>query len=114
MGFPLMPMPVIFPRGPSATASPASVTGYGTGISIPSGYSHVTVTGGTATAYLWEKVSGGNILIASANSSSTNFTAGAMAPEATRTAVFRCKVTLSDGKIIYTNNVSVSISRAPM
>lgn len=115
MGFPLMPIPVVASKkGPVAVASPASVSGYGTGSTITSGYVHVTVTGGTVTSYLWEKVSGANIIVVNANVASTYFSAGAMAPEAIRKAVFRCKVTLSDSSIIYSNNVSITIERAPL
>lgn len=100
--------------GPSAVASPASLSVTASSSPINSYTTSCGVLGGTATSFLWERVSGSTSMTINTPNSSSTYFRSIVAPEATVSAVFRCKVTLSTGEVIYSNNVSVSLTRNPL
>jgi hypothetical protein len=67
----------------------------------------VTAAGGSPTyTYLWEKVSGDTLTVSNSTSASTTFSKfGAVI----YTAVYRCKVTDSEGTIAYSANVYITL-----
>jgi hypothetical protein len=106
----------------SAVSSPgyasASAPPNATAFSLTSSAETCVITGGIPTfTYLWEIVSG-SIMINSPTSATTDFTAdfgstaypSGFVGESNQTAVVRCKVTDSSSSIVYTQDVTVSIT----
>lgn len=87
----------------TATASPASVTGFAAlagSATITTNSTTVTPSGGSAPyTYAWAKNSGtgGTWSIASATSDTTKFTCSGVAGDTDYTAIFRCTITDATG-----------------
>lgn len=96
----------------SAAASPASVNGSSltSGQSISTNATTATLTGATATSYLWSFVSGdSSITINNPTGSVTGFTGATNKLNPTRTATFKCTIAYSGGQID-TNTVTAKLT----
>ncbi len=100
----------------SALASPSSIDNTGNTSTVVSVVVSVSVFNGSGSyAYLIEKVSGDSISAQNPTQPSSRFEATAMAPEEIRNAVFRWRVTdTANGAIVYTPNISVTLTRDPL
>lgn len=93
----------------SVTVSVTSVHGLCKGSGSCTAYTNgVTATphGGTGHSYQWQKVSGATFNVGSLNAASTGFSAHAPT-NGSVSAVYRCRVTDSNGTVKYSPNVNV-------
>jgi hypothetical protein len=90
----------------------SSVSGSATTSTITTNSVSATGSGGTSPyTYAWSRVSGNSAITATnANSRSTSFTRSSCVAGTSYSATWRCQVTDSAGTIVYSSNVSVTIT----
>lgn len=95
----------------SATAAPASVSRTSITSPVVSPLTVASAVGGNdPLSFQWEYVSGTALTIDSPTSNSTTFSK-VLTSGQTVVGVYRCKITDSTGAIIYTNNVTITLTR---